>query len=81
MIHDTKQLAAIVKDYRKKLNLSQNNIANLVGLQQKTISAFETKPNATQLDTLFRILAATNLELHLVPKNTTNNQNGWSEEW
>ncbi len=57
------------------------NISNQVGLKQSTVSSFESKPETTKLETLFRILSAANLEMRICPKNTPDNQNDWKEEW
>ena len=81
IIHNPKELAAIVRSHRKSQKISQSRVCDLVGLKQTTISAFENRPEATKLDTLFRILAAANLEIQLLPKNADNDQSGWSEEW
>lgn len=77
-----KNLAAIIINQRKKLKLSQSEVGNLVGLKQSTISAFENQPEKTKLDTLFRILAALNLEIEISPKNKAiKTATDWKEEW
>jgi len=53
LIHTPKELAIIMQDYRRQAKISQADAADLVGLKQKTISAFENKPERTQLETLF----------------------------
>jgi len=80
-MHNANELAIAIKNYRKGQKLSQSRIADLSGLKQATISAFEKKPNATKLETLFRILAAVNLEILVQPKGKTAKQNEWKEEW
>ncbi len=75
-------LAEIIKDRRRQLGLSQTEASDLVGLSQKTISAFEIKPESTKLETFFKILSALNLEIHVVPKEKSNKSTkGWNEEW
>jgi HTH-type transcriptional regulator/antitoxin HipB len=77
-----KELALLVISQRKKLKLSQAEVANLVGLKQKTISAFENKPEGTKLDTLFLILSAVKLDITVLAKDkisATGSQ--WKEEW
>lgn len=67
---------------RKKLKLSQAEVGDLVGLKQKTISAFENKPESTRLDTLFRILSAVNLDINVTAKGeSTQADDHWKEEW
>ncbi len=80
-IRSPKEFALQVMSQRKKLKLSQSAVGNLVGLKQKTISAFENKPESTQLETLFRILSALNLDLKLADKGKTEVNSEWSEEW
>jgi len=81
-VRSPKELALLVMSQRKMLKLSQAAIGDLVGLRQKTISGFENKPESTQLDTLFRILSALNLELTISAKDKPLQQDPlWKEEW
>jgi HTH-type transcriptional regulator / antitoxin HipB len=73
------QLAITVRNQRKQMQMSQADVGEHVGLRQETISAFENKADRTKLDTLFRILAAFNLEIHVVPCGTK--VSGWDKEW
>ncbi|WP_242602023.1 helix-turn-helix domain-containing protein [Legionella yabuuchiae] len=43
-------------------------MGDLVGLKQKTISAFENKPESIKLSTVLRILSALNLDIRVSPK-------------
>jgi HTH-type transcriptional regulator/antitoxin HipB len=79
LIHSAKDLALLIANRRKKLKLSQAEVGKLVGLKQQTVSGFEIKPESTQLDTLFRILSALNLDIKVMPKNETKTR--WKEEW
>ena len=82
LIRSPKELALKVISQRKKLKLSQAQVANLVGLKQKTISAFENKPERTKLETLFLILSAVNLDIAGIDKeNTMMTKDQWKEEW
>lgn len=82
LIRSPKELALLAISQRKKLKLSQAEVGNLVGLRQKTISAFENKPGSTQLDTLFRILSALNLNIKVISKDETAiTKTQWKEEW
>jgi len=77
-----KELALLVSNQRKKLKLSQTEVANLVGLKQKTISAFENKPEGTKLETLFHILSAVKLDITVLAKDkATITESQWKEEW
>lgn len=75
-------LAQAVRDQRKVNKLTQSETAEQVGIKQTTVSDFENRPESTKLETLFKILSALDLELHVVkrgsslPENTT-----WTKEW
>lgn len=81
LVHTPKDLAAFIESQRKTLNLSQTQVAELVGLKQKTISAFENKPESTRLDTLFRILAAINLNIGVTSRDKKISKKQWKQEW
>jgi len=81
-IRSAKEFALLVISRRKELDLSQAEVADRVGLKQKTISAFENKPESTKLDTLFRILSAVNLDVNGIAKEKANRvEKPWKEEW
>lgn len=82
LIRSPKELALLVINRRKELNLSQAEVGKLVGLKQQTISAFENKPESTKLETLFRILSSTKLNMRLLAKGESYlAKNDWKEEW
>ena len=78
-------LANAVRDQRKAQNITQSDTAKLVGIKQTTVSAFENTPEGTKLDTLFKLLAALDLELHVQTRNnsaeTQSSNQQWNEEW
>lgn len=74
------ELAVMVINQRKKLGLTQEEVASRVGLKQKTISAFENKPEAAKISTLFLILSAVNLDVNLLPKDAKS-KSSWPHEW
>jgi len=81
-VRSPKELALLVTSQRKKLKLSQAEVGKLVGLKQQTISEFEIRPESTQIDTLFRILAALNLDIQLLGKDEVSTiKTKWKEEW
>jgi len=81
-IRSPKELGVQIMNERRKLKLTQNQVAEETGVMQKTISALENDPEGTQIETLFRILSALNLNLYLSPKDQKNNKNEkWKEEW
>jgi HTH-type transcriptional regulator/antitoxin HipB len=82
LIHSPKELALLVVNQRKKLKLSQAAVGKLVGLKQQTISEFEIKPERTELNTLFQILSAVNLDITVLTKDKiTPTTTKWKEEW
>ncbi|RUO35914.1 transcriptional regulator [Aliidiomarina shirensis] len=89
-ITDPKALSNYIRDKRRTRGLSQAKVGDLVGLRQGTVSKFESMPEKMQLDTLFRLLSALELELSVKPKNSDDLKNSsdsvrpdvkWSEDW
>jgi HTH-type transcriptional regulator/antitoxin HipB len=81
LIHTPKELGLYIREQRKAQGLSQTMVGEAVNIKQATISDFENKPEASQIDTLFRILSAANLELHVVPKGESAPEQPWDEAW
>ena len=82
IVHSPKDLALYVNDRRKQIKLSQVEAGRKVGLKQATFSSFENKPEGTKLETLFRILSATNLELTISPRDEpASGAEQWDQEW
>ncbi|NQZ10395.1 MAG: helix-turn-helix domain-containing protein [Algicola sp.] len=85
-ITSPQMLANILRDQRKQQQLSQSDAAASVGIKQTTISAFENSPNGTRLETLFKLLAALDLELAINPRTAKAQdpaapEKQWQEEW
>ena len=85
-VTDPKTLSVYLRDERKRRGISQSQVADLVGLRQGTVSRFESAPEKMQLDTLFRLLSALELELSVKPKGSKDQDTGnsvktWAEEW
>lgn len=78
LIHSPSDLAQYYRDQRKLRGLSQAAIAEEVAVRQDTVSKFELKPDNVRLDTLFRLLAALDMEMHLAPRGQ---KKGWTEPW
>lgn len=85
LIHSPKDLARYYRDQRKQRSISQTAIAEEVAVRQDTVSKFENKPDNVRLDTLFRLLSALDIEVHLVPKgglaSKDNKNKEWTEKW
>lgn len=75
-------LASAIRNHRKVSKLTQKDAAALVGIKQATVSDFENRPESTKLETLFKILAALDLELHVVKRGSTlDEEQAWDREW
>ncbi|CAM8245221.1 helix-turn-helix domain-containing protein [Morganella morganii] len=75
-------LANAVRDQRKISKMSQTQTAELIGIKQTTVSDFENKPESTKLETLFKILAALDLELHVTKRDSApDEKKTWNKEW
>lgn len=70
-VRTAKQLGALVREERKRRQLSQQELADLVGTGQKTISAIENGNEGATLETAFRLLAVLQLEIALSPRALT----------
>lgn len=66
-----KSLSALIKDKRKALALSQDDLGKKSGIKQNTVSTFELKSDGARIDTLFKLINALDLEIHLIPKGTS----------
>ena len=80
-ITSTKMLANALRNERKKRKLSQSKTAETIGMKQSTISEFENYPDGTRLETLFKLLAALDLELQITPRdNNPQEKCTWDQE-
>ena len=62
------QLGALIQSERLRRNMTQQQLASLIGKQQKTISAIENGSEGTKLDTLLRVIAILELDLQVIPR-------------
>lgn len=75
-------LAAMIRDQRKTQQLTQKETADRVGIKQATISGFENNPDQCKVETLFKLLSALDLELHITRKGQSLDKNNeWDQEW
>ncbi len=63
-----KQLGAIIRRCRKQVGLTQAQLGTIIGKRQATISELESGERGTNLDTLFSILNALELEMVVRPR-------------
>jgi len=85
LIHTPKDLAQYYRDQRKIQGLTQAAVSDEISVRQDTVSKFELKPENVRLDTLFRLLSALDMELHVLPKGqspgSVDDEKGWTEPW
>ena len=78
IVYSPKSLGNTIKRQRKAKKLSQKAAGAAFKLDQTTISSIEQGAPGTRLETLFRILAALDLEMIIKPKkNTIKNGDNW----
>lgn len=63
-----KQLGAVIRRCRKKADLTQAQLGTIIGKRQATISELESGERGTNLETLFSILNALELEMVVRPR-------------
>ncbi len=64
-ITSPEDLGRALKMHRKKLGLTQIETGKKFNLTQKTVSNIENGRPGVQLETLFRLMSALNLEMHM----------------
>jgi HTH-type transcriptional regulator/antitoxin HipB len=60
------QLGALIQSERLRQNMTQQQLASLIGKHQKTISAIENGSEGTKLDTLLSVIAVLDLDLQVI---------------
>jgi HTH-type transcriptional regulator / antitoxin HipB len=65
----TKDLGTVLRQARKAQKLTQSELAARAGLWQRTVSTIETSASEAKLETIFDLLAALDLELHIVARS------------
>lgn len=68
MIRTASQLGAFIQDTRSRQNLSQQQLAEMIGKHQKTISSIEQGNPGTKLETILLVLAALNQKIEVGPR-------------
>lgn len=68
LARSARELSNALRNARKAQKLSQAELASRAGLWPRTISMIETGSGDTRLETVFSLLAALDLELHVVPR-------------
>lgn len=79
-IHTPSQMAAAFRSRRKTRGMTQAQAGSRGGLFSKTVSAMETHPETSSIESLFKLIAALDLELVLHPKEATP-PSAYKDEW
>ncbi|OHZ01196.1 type II toxin-antitoxin system antitoxin HipB [Salinicola sp. MIT1003] len=74
-------LARALKEARSRNGLTQKDVAAQVGIKQATVSAFENHPEKSRVETLFKLMAALGLELHVAERESGQSEQSWDQEW
>lgn len=69
-----KVLGQILKSARNQKGLTQDQAGNLVGITQAMVSRIERGESNARVDTLFRLLAALELEITVQPRGKDGTQ-------
>lgn len=81
VIYSPKSLGNVIKRQRKAKKLTQKEAGSVFKLEQSTISSLEQGASGTRIETIFRMLAALELEMVIRPKNGPDNKYKIKENW
>ena len=79
LIYSPKALGEMIKRQRKLKQLNQAKAGSAFKLDQTTVSNIERGVNGTRIETIFRLLAALELEMVIRPKKNLCSKN--KERW
>ena len=68
-ITSPEMLGRVLRHHRKKMGFTQAEAGSQYNMPQKTISNIESGSPGTRLETLFKYMAALNLEMQLEDRN------------
>jgi HTH-type transcriptional regulator/antitoxin HipB len=68
-VRSAHQLGALIREERIRRNLTQQELADLAGTGQKTISRIENGHEGATLETVFRLLAVLQLQIRFSPRD------------
>ncbi|MBS1714483.1 MAG: helix-turn-helix transcriptional regulator [Armatimonadetes bacterium] len=69
-IKDPAHLGTHVRQARRRLDLSQDQLAELAGVSRRPVYLLETAKGSVRVDTLFQVLDALGLTLEVKPKGS-----------
>lgn len=68
-VRSPRQLGLLIRNERIRRHLSQQQLADLSGTGQKTISAIENGSEGATLETVFRLLSVLELQISFKPRD------------
>lgn len=68
-VRSPRQLGLLIRNERIRRHLSQQQLADLSGTGQKTISAIENGSEGATLETVFRLLSVLELQISFQPRD------------
>jgi len=78
-VYSPKSLGSALRRQRNLKQLNQKEAGSSFRIEQSTVSSIERGAAGTRLDTLFRMLAALDLEIFIQSKDLTKDKK--TEEW
>lgn len=69
-------LGRVLRKYRKELGLTQTQVGEKFNIRQASISNIESGSSGVSLDTLFRLMSALNLEMHVQDRDSDSPEGG-----
>jgi transcriptional regulator with XRE-family HTH domain len=69
-IHTPKQLSSALKGRRKELHKTQHEVADSIGMLQKTVSKLENHVESSSVENLLKLISALGYRIVLEPKDT-----------
>ncbi|MEJ8572756.1 helix-turn-helix domain-containing protein [Microbaculum marinum] len=69
LARNPRQLGSIIRRARKRLGWNQSQLGAKAGVGQDTISLLETGNSSANLQTIFAVLAALDLEIRIAPRS------------
>ncbi|MBB4133052.1 MULTISPECIES: helix-turn-helix transcriptional regulator [unclassified Xanthomonas] len=79
-IQKAQQLGPVLRALRKQQGLTQDQLAEQLGITRQAVSALERKPEAATFERLMRVWAILNVEVSLNPRNDSTS-NPSEEAW
>jgi HTH-type transcriptional regulator / antitoxin HipB len=79
LIQSPQTLGRALRDVRRRSRLTQQQVADLAGIAQPTLSNIERGSSSVTLSTLLRLLATLRLELSLQQRKPTSSASPWED--